>query len=167
MSLLDHVLVKPGSGGRLRDRDPAGKLGFSDKDAAKEGTKRDAEEIDRLQDILYAEGKRALLVVLQGTDTSGKDGTIRDVFNATGPLGVARHRLPRSRARRSARTIFCGACTTPARARGTIGIFNRSHYEDVLVVKVQQARAGRGDRGALRPDQRLREDARRRTARRS
>ena len=137
MSLLDHVLVKPGSGGRLRDRDPAGKLGFSDKDAAKEGTKRDAEEINRLQDILYAEGKRALLVILQGIDTSGKDGTIRDIFNATGPLGIAVHSFRQPSEEERAHDYLWRVHHVVPR-RGTIGIFNRSHYEDVLVVKVKK-----------------------------
>lgn len=137
MSLLDSVRIKPGAVGRLRDRDPAGKLGFSDKDAAKEGTKRDAEEINRLQDILYAEGKRALLVILQGIDTSGKDGTIRDVFNATGPLGIAVHSFRQPSEEERAHDYLWRVHHVVPR-RGTIGIFNRSHYEDVLVVKVKQ-----------------------------
>src|SRR5688500_6125588 len=88
MALPDDLIVKPGRAFKLSDRDPADKLGYSDKDAVKTATAADAAEIDRLQDMLFAEGKRSLLVVLQGTDTSGKDGTIRDVFNTTGPIGV-------------------------------------------------------------------------------
>src|SRR6187401_2749816 len=80
--------IKPGTKVRLRDLDPGGTGGLRDKDAAKARTKEDAKAINELQDRLYAEGKRALLVVLQGTDTAGKDGTIRGVFNKAGPLGV-------------------------------------------------------------------------------
>ena len=137
MSLPDDVIVKPGSRVRLAERDPAAKLGFADKEAAKAATAADAAKIDRLQDILYAEGRRALLVVLQGTDTSGKDGTIRDVFNSTGPLGVhaTAFRAPSEEERAH---DFLWRVHQAAPRRGTIGIFNRSHYEEVLVVKVRK-----------------------------
>ncbi len=91
-----------------------------------------AEELDGLQDLLYADGRFKLLVVLQGTDTAGKDGTVRGVFARTSPLGV--------------HTVGWKAPTEAERARdylwrihqkvpaaGEIVIFNRSHYEDVLV----------------------------------
>jgi PPK2 family polyphosphate:nucleotide phosphotransferase len=91
-----------------------------------------AREIDALQNIFYADGRYKLLVVLQGTDTSGKDGTVRGVFGQTSPLGV--------------HTVGWKAPTEPERARdylwrihqqvpaaGHITVFNRSHYEDVLV----------------------------------
>src|SRR6185295_4665327 len=61
---------------------------FPDRQAAEEQSVKDGAVIDRLQDRLYAEGKRALLVVLQGIDTAGKDGTIKHVFKETGALGV-------------------------------------------------------------------------------
>ena len=89
-------------------------------------------EIDALQNLFYADGRHKLLVVLQGTDTSGKDGTIRGVFGQTSPLGV--------------HTVGWKAPTEPERdhdylwrihqqvpAAGHIMVFNRSHYEDVLV----------------------------------
>ena len=91
-----------------------------------------AQEIDQLQNLFYADGRHKLLVVLQGTDTSGKDGTIRGVFGQTSPLGV--------------HTVGWKAPTEPERAHdylwrihqqvpaaGHITVFNRSHYEDVLV----------------------------------
>src|SRR5688572_245577 len=134
MSVLDDVIVKPGSRVRLAERDPAARLGFADKEAAKAAAAADAAEIDRLQDMLYAEGRRALLVVLQGTDTSGKDGTIRDVFNSAGPLGVHVHAF-RAPSEEDRAHDFLWRVHRYAPARGTIGIFNRSHYEDVLVVK--------------------------------
>ena len=96
-----------------------------------------AKDIDTLQDRLYAEGSRALLVILQGTDTSGKDGTIRGVFNATGPFGVSVHAFRRPSEDELAHDYLWRVHDACPR-RGTIGIFNRSHYEDVLVVKVRK-----------------------------
>lgn len=96
-----------------------------------------AQEIDQLQNLFYADGRHKLLVVLQGTDTSGKDGTVRGVFSQTSPLGV--------------HTVGWKAPTEPERAHdylwrihqqmpaaGHITVFNRSHYEDVLVPVVNQ-----------------------------
>jgi PPK2 family polyphosphate:nucleotide phosphotransferase len=103
---------------------------------ARAQVKADAEEIDELQDRLFAEGRRALLVILQGTDTSGKDGTIRSVFNRTGPLGVSVTAFKRPSEDELAHDYLWRvhlACPK----RGTIGIFNRSHYEDVLVPRVR------------------------------
>jgi PPK2 family polyphosphate:nucleotide phosphotransferase len=137
MPLPHDVLIKPGTSVRFAERDPASTLHYADKDAAKEQTARDAKEIDRLQDILYAEGKRALLVVLQGTDTAGKDGTIRDVFSETGPLAVSVTSFRQPSAEELAHDYLWRVHHATPR-RGTIGIFNRSHYEDVLVVKVRK-----------------------------
>jgi PPK2 family polyphosphate:nucleotide phosphotransferase len=136
MSQLDRLRIPPGSAVRLADFDPHDRLGLADKEAAKAQTATDAVEIDRLQDVLYAEGRRALLVVLQGMDTSGKDGTVRGVFNATGPLGVhvVAFRQPSEEERGH---DFLWRVHHAAPAKGTIGIFNRSHYEEVLVVKVR------------------------------
>jgi polyphosphate kinase 2 (PPK2 family) len=103
-TLIDKLRVNPGERIRLRDRNPRDKSLFGDEQETKADTADLAKGIDALQDRLYAEGSQALLVILQGTDTSGKDGTIRSVFNATGPLGI----------------------------------FNRSHYEDVLIGKVRK-----------------------------
>ena len=96
-----------------------------------------AQEIDALQNLFYADGRYKLLVVLQGTDTAGKDGTIRGVFGQTSPLGV--------------HTVGWKAPTEPERAHdylwrihhpmpaaGHIMVFNRSHYEDVLVPVVNR-----------------------------
>src|SRR5215212_55135 len=84
-----------------------------------------------------ARGMRSLLVILQGMDTSGKDGTIRAVFNATGPLGV-HVRAFRQPSEEERAHDFLWRVHHACPPRGTIGIFNRSHYEDVLVVKVRQ-----------------------------
>ncbi|MET0209822.1 MAG: PPK2 family polyphosphate kinase [Burkholderiaceae bacterium] len=96
-------------------------------------------EIDRLQDLLYANagsGHRKLLVVLQGTDTSGKDGTARSVFQRCSPLGmrVAAFKAPSEDER--ARDFLWRVHNVVPRA-GEIAVFNRSHYEDVLVPVVE------------------------------
>jgi PPK2 family polyphosphate:nucleotide phosphotransferase len=129
--------IKPGERVSLEDRDPADASALPGKEAAKEQALEDAKAIDALQDRLYAEGRRALLVILQGTDTSGKDGTIRHVFNATGPLGVSvtAFRAPNEEER--AHDYLWRAHAACPR-RGTIGIFNRSHYEEVLIARVKR-----------------------------
>lgn len=132
----DQFMVRPGSRFRLADCDPAGNGAFADKEEAKVLTAKDAAAIDALQDRLYAEGKRALLVVLQGIDCSGKDGTVRAVFNACGPIGVHVSPFKAPSAEELAHDYLWRvhkACPP----KGIIGIFNRSHYEDVLVVKVR------------------------------
>jgi hypothetical protein len=86
MDIADAFRIAPGKRVNLAKRDPADSSLFPDKKAAKAQLGKDAARINELQDKLYAEGRRALLVILQGTDTSGKDGTIRHVFNETGPL---------------------------------------------------------------------------------
>jgi PPK2 family polyphosphate:nucleotide phosphotransferase len=128
--------VAPGTRVQLDERDPADKAGLSHKAAAREETEKDAAAIDALQDRLYAERRRALLVILQGTDTSGKDGTIRSVFNRTGPLGVSVTAFGRPDADELAHDFLWRVHAACPR-RGTIGIFNRSHYEDVLVARVR------------------------------
>lgn len=128
--------VKPGERAGLADRDPRDASLLGSKEEAKARTDDDARAIDVLQDRLYAEGRRALLVVLQGTDTSGKDGTIRGVFNATGPLGVTVTAFQAPTWQEAGHDYLWRVHAACPR-RGTIGIFNRSHYEDVLAVKVR------------------------------
>jgi PPK2 family polyphosphate:nucleotide phosphotransferase len=130
------VVVKPGQKFRLKDVDPRITPRL-DKQAAKLATEADAKAIDELQDRLYAEARRALLVVLQGTDTSGKDGTIRAVCNSVGPLGV--HVTPfRTPSAEELAHDFLWRVHKAVPGKGIIGIFNRSHYEDVLIVKVKR-----------------------------
>ena len=80
--------VDGGKGFSLAKINPRDDSLFDDKEKAKAQTAEDAEAINQLQDRLYAEGSRSLLVILQGIDCSGKDGTVRSVFNACGPIGV-------------------------------------------------------------------------------
>lgn len=136
-SIISALQVKPGERINLKDRDPRDTSLFGEEEETKSSTAALARDIDVLQDRLYAEGSRALLVILQGTDTSGKDGTIRSVFNSTGPLGVSVHAFgPPSKIEMEHDYLWRVHAVCPR--RGTIGIFNRSHYEDVLVAKVRK-----------------------------
>ena len=132
-----RFVATPGKKFDLGKWNPRDGSAFADKDLAKAQLARDAAAIDALQDRLYAEGKRALLVVLQGIDCSGKDGTVRAVFNTCGPIGVAvkSYKAPSEEERAHDYLWRVHQACPPC---GLIGIFNRSHYEDVLVVKVEK-----------------------------
>lgn len=104
----------------------------------KEGERELVRQIERLRELqrqLYAEDARSLLIVLQGRDAAGKDGTIRHVFGPLNPQGckVASFKVP---SKLEASHDFLWRCHKAVPARGQVGIFNRSHYEDVLVVRV-------------------------------
>jgi PPK2 family polyphosphate:nucleotide phosphotransferase len=135
--LQSRFRIKSGERVQLGKRDPADASAFPDRKAAEAQSAQDGITINEWQDKLYAEGKRALLIVLQGTDTAGKDGTIRHVFNETGPLGVtvAAFRAP-SELELAHDFLWRAHLACPR--RGCIGIFNRSHYEDVLIGRVRQ-----------------------------
>jgi PPK2 family polyphosphate:nucleotide phosphotransferase len=132
----DAVLVAPGTKAGLAARATTADDLFPDKKAAEDATKENAKAIDALQDALWAEGSRALLVILQGIDTSGKDGTVRAVFNRCGPLGVCVTPFGRPSEEELAHD-FLWRIHKAAPKKGVIGVFNRSQYEDVLVVKVR------------------------------
>jgi PPK2 family polyphosphate:nucleotide phosphotransferase len=132
----DAIRIDPGAKPVLAKTDPESNALFPDKDKAEACIKDTAHMINVLQDRLYAEGKRALLVVLQGMDTSGKDGTVRGVFNDTGPLGVTVTPFGKP-SEEELQHDYLWRVHRAVPRRGTIGIFNRSHYEDVLVVKVR------------------------------
>ncbi len=93
------------------------------------------DELEALQELLYAEGKRKILVVLQGMDTSGKDGTIRHVFEGVNPQGVKVAPFGKPSSEELAHDYLWRVHQRVPK-RGEIVIFNRSHYEDVLVVRV-------------------------------
>ena len=127
-----------GKGFSLGDVDPAAKpFSSGDKEADKRRLSELATEIDALQDVFYADGRFKLLVLLQGTDTAGKDGTIRAVFKETSPLGVRTHgwKAP-TELERSHDFLWRIHAMTPA--AGEFMIHNRSHYEDVLVPVVNR-----------------------------
>ena len=122
---------------RIGDREARRPRGVPRGDELKKKTKALLDRLTDLQARLYAESKRSLLVVLQGRDTCGKDGTIRRVFDAVNPQGcvVSSFKKP-SELELSHDYLWRIHHAVPA--RGTIGIFNRSHYEDVLVVRVRE-----------------------------
>ncbi|MBL8531044.1 MAG: polyphosphate kinase 2 family protein [Hyphomonadaceae bacterium] len=134
---LDHAIrIAPKAKAPLKGRDPLCEHLFPDKQEAEEALRADAKAIDAMQDVLWAERKRALLVVLQGIDTSGKDGTVRGVFNSCGPLGVAVTAFGKPSEEELSHDYLWRVHKAVPK-RGMIGVFNRSHYEDVLVVKVR------------------------------
>lgn len=134
---LKKYRIAPGSRVRLDDWDPDDRSKYKGgKEDAQDDLVRLSEELDRLQDLLYAERKHRLLVVLQAMDTAGKDGTIRHVFNSVDPLGVrvASFKAP-SGEELDHDYLWRVHRQTPG--KGEIVIFNRSHYEDVLVARVE------------------------------
>ena len=120
----------------LRDRDARPPKGSPSHDELEDLTDDETSRIAKLQELLYADGRYALLIVLQGRDASGKDGTIRSVFGAVNPQGcqVTSFRAP-SELEQQHDYLWRVHQTVPR--RGMIGIFNRSHYEDVLVERVR------------------------------
>lgn len=133
--LDDAILIAPGDKAALKTRDTVGDDLFPDRDEAEAVLAQDVKEIDRLQDRLWAERTRALLVVLQGIDTAGKDGTVRGVFGACGPLGVVVTPFGVPSVEEAAHDYLWRVHKAVPK-KGLIGVFNRSHYEDVLAVKV-------------------------------
>lgn len=129
------VTVRPGSRCDL-DAIDANTDGGLDKDEAKAALAAERARIVALQERLYAEHKRSLLVVFQAIDTGGKDGTIRAVFEGVNPQGcrVWSFKVPSAE---ESDHDFLWRYHAKAPARGMINVFNRSHYEDVLVVRVK------------------------------
>ena len=135
MSRFDKYRI--GSKVRLADIDPGNK-GFLKGDEAAYGAQLDALAItlDELQNLMHAEGRRKLLLVLQGTDTSGKDGTVRWVFSRTSPLGVRVAAFKAPSLEEQAHD-FLWRCHAVVPRTGELAVWNRSHYEDVLVPVVE------------------------------
>lgn len=130
--------VEPGDPDPLAGRDPGSIAGGpGDRAATEAATAALTERLAELQGRLWAERRRSLLVVLQGIDTSGKDGTISHVFRGLNPLGlrVASFRAPTET---ELAHDFLWRVHAQSPAAGEIGLFNRSHYEDVLVVRVRK-----------------------------
>jgi PPK2 family polyphosphate:nucleotide phosphotransferase len=130
-------LVEPGKKLKLSKHDTADKGKFEDREEAETVIAKNLEKLAELQEVLYAESKRSLLVVLQAMDAGGKDGTIRHIFSGVNPQGcqVTSFKSP-SLLERS--HDFLWRVHQQAPPKGMIGIFNRSHYEDVLIVRVHK-----------------------------
>ncbi len=110
---------------------------FESKSAARQACKTDAKAVADLAHRLYGEAQRSLLIVLQGMDTSGKDGTTSAIFARTPPLNLVVSAF-KSPTKAELAQDYLWRIHKACPARGQIGIFNRSHYEDVLVVKVRK-----------------------------
>lgn len=142
--LLRRFTVEPGSRFRLEDHDPGwtgeGEFGELGQDELKERAKailaRNVETLAKAQELLWADDTRAVLIVLQGMDTAGKDGLIKHLFTGVNPQGcdVVSFKQPSPEELDHA---FLWRCMKRTPERGRIAIFNRSHYEDVLVVRVR------------------------------
>jgi PPK2 family polyphosphate:nucleotide phosphotransferase len=133
---MDRYRLKPGTKVNLSQFDPDDHSAFEgDKKDAEKRVDELAEELDGLQDKLFAQRQHRLLIVLQAMDTGGKDGTIRRVFGQVDPQGVrvANFKAPTST---ELDHDYLWRVHAEAPARGEIVIFNRSHYEDVLIVRV-------------------------------
>ena len=136
MDLREKLLLRPDTRITLADRDPGETLGL-DKEAAAEKTEKNIARLDELQYLMYAEHRRALLVVLQGMDGAGKDGTIRHVMRGLNPQGcrVTSFKAPSAE---EADHDFLWRVHRAVPPSGEVAIFNRSHYEDVLAARVRK-----------------------------
>ncbi len=130
-----EFLVPFGKRFRLKDHDPGYTGGYKAKNEALADLEADIQKLGKLQDVLYAQDSYALLVVIQGMDASGKDSAIKNIMSGVNPQGcqVTSFKAP------SAEELdhdYLWRCQKAVPARGNIGIFNRSHYEEVLVARV-------------------------------
>ena len=132
--LSKELIVRPSSRIKMADRDPSDTHGLEKADADAHLEKNLA-RLSVLQYLLYAEARRGLLVVLQGIDAGGKDGTIRHVMSGLNPQGVrvTSFKVPEGVEKRH---DYLWRVHSAVPEFGQMGIFNRSHYEDVLVVRV-------------------------------
>ena len=137
MKLNKRFVILPHKSVRLNDFDPDDTAGLNKGDKVHARLEKNILRMEDLQYRLYAEGRRALLIVLQGIDASGKDGTVRHVMSGLNPQGcrVTSFKVPSVE---EAGHDFLWRIHKAMPAHGEIGIFNRSHYEDVLVVRVHQ-----------------------------
>lgn len=154
---LDEFRVEDGKGFRLSER-PTAWLPEAVRDLPKAEAKEQAErilddareELDELQQRLYAENRNALLLVFQAMDAGGKDGTIRHVMSGVNPQGCQVYSFKAPSAEEQDHD-YLWRCQKALPERGRIGIFNRSHYEEVLVVRVHPELLGAEHLRAAKP----------------
>jgi PPK2 family polyphosphate:nucleotide phosphotransferase len=135
LRFAERLRVPAGSAFSLSALDPGDTCSIDGKDEAREALRRIQKQLDDLQEMLYAQGKYSVLVVLQAMDTGGKDGTIRNVFGPLNPQGVVVKSFKVPTAEELSHD-FLWRVHKEVPPRGMIRVFNRSHYEDVLVVRV-------------------------------
>jgi PPK2 family polyphosphate:nucleotide phosphotransferase len=137
MDFTKRFRVDPGCRVHLTGHDPRDTAGLSSKDDARDQLKKSRKRLADLQRVLWAEDRHALLVVLQAMDAGGKDGTIRHVTRGVNPQGctITSFKLPTAE---ELDHDFLWRIHKACPGRGEIGIFNRSHYEDVLAARVRK-----------------------------
>ena len=137
MKIKSPHLVKPHAKVRLAKISSSGIGDFKSEDAARAVLVKHRTQLADLQDVFYASQAKALLIILQGMDTAGKDGTISHIFSGVNPQGcaVAAFKVPTPL---ESRHDFLWRVHAQVPPRGIIGIFNRSHYEDVLSPRVHK-----------------------------
>jgi len=133
--MIDRIRIEPGTKAKLAERDTRDTLGLADKDEAKGHLAELVARLERLQRRLNAEARRSVLLVLQGLDASGKDGVIRAVFEGVNPQGchVVSFKAPTSG---ELLHDYLWRVHAACPERGDIGIFNRSHYEDLVAERM-------------------------------
>jgi len=128
-------LVLPGSKIKLSDYDPTSTGPYKKKEEAQSKLEKDVEKLAQLQDVLYASHQYAVLIVLQGMDTAGKDSIIKHVMSGVNPQGVHVKSFKQP-SEEELKHDFLWRAVGPLPGRGYIGIYNRSYYEEVLVTRV-------------------------------
>lgn len=137
MDYRKQFFVSPGKKIDLGKIDPSEAGGHDSAEAAQADIQKHVARMDELQALLYADGNRSLLVVLQALDAAGKDGVVRHLFSGMNPQGTRVFGFKQPSAEEAAHDFLWRAHQrTPA--RGEVVVFNRSHYEDVLVVRVHK-----------------------------
>jgi len=133
--MVDRIRVEPGHKPKIADRNPRDTLGLGDKEHAKEKLAELQVKLEDLHQRLFAEARRGLLLVLQGLDASGKDGVVRAVMHGVNPQGcrVVSFRAPSSTEQAH---DYLWRIHQVLPVRGELAIFNRSHYEDVVAVRM-------------------------------
>jgi len=134
--VLDRLRVDPGSPAKIAERDPDDTLGL-DKGTSEKRIDTLVDRIDELQYRLFSEHRRSILLVLQGLDASGKDGVVRRVFDGVNPTGVrvTSFKVPVGA---EVQHDYLWRIHAALPARGEIGVFNRSHYEDIVAVRMHR-----------------------------
>jgi PPK2 family polyphosphate:nucleotide phosphotransferase len=129
--------VEDGSKFRLRDSDPADTNGMKSKEHAKELLEQSTQQLSTMQEKLYAQDQWSLLIMFQAMDAAGKDGAIKHVMSGVNPQGCEVHSF-KAPSPEELDHDYLWRAHKVAPSRGKIGIFNRSYYEEVLVVRVHQ-----------------------------
>jgi len=134
-TLLDDLRVAPGSHARLAHRNPSSRLGLTTKEDGHEHVQSLIARLDGLHNRLWAEARRSVLLVLQGMDASGKDGTIRRVLSGLNPQGcdVVNFKEPTTT---DLAHDYLWRVHQACPPRGILGVMNRSHYEDVVTARL-------------------------------